>query len=109
MSKDLLEHQNVKTCDVNGNSDSEKSTEVDSLLLECANLFDDNDGWKTSINESIDEAVIKAKSKENDIQRKCEKVIKLRDAVIEEKNDLMSKIQVILINVLELELTFLID
>ena len=96
-NKHLSEHKNVQTCGVDGNSEPDPSTDAESLLVECENLFDDNDGWKASVNESIDEAVIKVKSKENDIQSKYEKVIKLRDAVIEEKNYLKSKIEVTLI------------
>ena len=109
ISKDLSEQQNVETCGVGSNSELDQPSDAESLLLECANLFNDNDGWKASINESIDEAVIKVKSKENDIQCKYEKVIQLRDAVIEEKNDLKSKIEVIIINIFELELVRLID
>lgn len=112
--KDLSEHQNVQTCDVECNSETHQLTYAESLLLESENLFNNNDEWKASTNESIDEAVIRVKSIENIIQRKYEKVIKLRDAVkckyekviklrdelIDEKNELKSKIEVILIKIL---------
>lgn len=99
MKKALSVHQNNQTCDLDSINELNQSTDVESLLLECVNLFD-NDEWKASINESIDEAIIKVQSKENDIQRKYEKVLKLRDAVIDEKNDLKSKIEVILLEFL---------
>ena len=97
--KDLSEHQNVQTCDVECNSETHQLTYAESLLLESENLFNNNDEWK---------------SRENNIQRKYEKVIKLRDAVkckyekviklrdelIDEKNELKSKIEVILIKIL---------
>ena len=85
---------------MDSNNELNQSTDAESLLLECVNLFDTNDEWKSSINESIDEAIIKVQSKENDIQRKYEKVVKLRDAVIDEKNELKSKIEVILVRLL---------
>ena len=99
MKKALSVHQNNQTCDLDSINELNQSTDVESLLLECVNLFD-NGEWKASINESIDEAIIKVQSKENDIQRKYEKVLKLRDAVIDEKNDLKSKIEVILLEFL---------
>ena len=99
MKKALSVHQNNQTCDLDSINELSQSTDVESLLLECVNLFD-NDEWKASINESIDEAIIKVQSKENDIQRKYEKVLKLRDAVIDEKNGLKSKIEVILLEFL---------
>ena len=99
MKKALSVHQNNQTCDLDSINELNQSTDVESLLLECVNLFD-NDEWKASINESIDGAIIKVQSKENDIQRKYEKVLKLRDAVIDEKNDLKSKIEVILLEFL---------
>ena len=118
--KDLSEHQNVETCYVGSNSEPEQSADAESLMLECENLFNDNDGWKASTYEGNDAAVIRVKSTENDIQRKYEKVIKLRDAVkrkyekinklrdavIEEKKDLKSKIEVNLINILGLNYFF---
>ena len=81
VDKDLSEHENVQTSDVEYNSETDQLTYPESLLLECENLFNNNDGWKASPNESIDEAVIRVKSIENDIQRKYEKVVKLKDAV----------------------------
>ena len=112
--KDLSEAQNVQIYDVECNNETDQLTYAESLLLECENLFNNNDGWKASTNESIDETVTRVKSIENGIQRKYEKVIKLRDAVkhkyekfiklrdalIEEKNDLKSKTEVILIKIL---------
>ena len=100
MKKALSVHQNNQTRDLDSNNELNQSTDAESLLLECVNLFDMNDEWKSSINESIDEAIIKVQSKENDIQRKYEKVVKLRDAVIDEKNELKSKIEVILVHLL---------
>ena len=100
MSKDLSEYKNNQICNLDSNNELSQSTAVESLLRECGNLFDDNDEWKESISESIDEAIVKVQSKENDVQRKYEKVIKLRDAVIDEKNDLKSKIEVKLLQLL---------
>ena len=100
MSKDLSEHKSNQICNLDSNNELNQSAAVESLLLECENLFDDNDEWKESISESIDEAIVEVQSKENNVQRKYEKVIKLRDAVIDEKNDLKSKIEVKLLQTL---------
>ena len=101
MNKGSSENQTTnQTCDLDSNNELEQSTDVESLLLECVNLFDGNDEWKASISESIDEAIIKVQSKENEMQRKYGKVVELRDAVIDEKNDLKSKIEVILVQFL---------
>ena len=113
-------YQKVQTCNVDRNSELEQLTDAESLLLECEHLFNDNNGWKPSTDEIIDKTAIRVKSVEDDIRhkyekviklkdavkRKHEKVIKLRDTVTEEKNDLKSKIEVILISIFVLELVF---
>ena len=63
----------------------------DSIMRDDGKLFKNDNGWELSVNESFTETVTKLQSKENDIKHKWEKIIKMRDLVLEEKHQLESK------------------
>ena len=66
----------------------------DSIMRDDGKLFKNDNGWEVSVNESFTETVTKLQSKESDIKHKWKKIIKMRDLVLEEKNELESKIKV---------------
>ena len=68
---------------------------IESIAEECQDLFETNGEWKSSIQESINETVTTIKSKENDIQLKYEKVLEMRNSLLEKEKELKSRIEVI--------------
>ena len=66
----------------------------DSIMRDDGKLFKNDSGWEVSVNESFTETVTKLQSKESDIKNKWKKIIKMRDLVSKEKNELESKIKV---------------
>ena len=68
---------------------------IESIAEECHDLFETNGEWKSSIQESINETVTTIKSKENDIQLKYEKVLEMRNSLLEKEKELKSRIEVI--------------
>ena len=68
---------------------------AEDLALNGQDLFEINGEWKSSIQESINETVTKIKSKEDDIQLKYEKVLEMRNSLLEKEKALKSRIEVI--------------
>lgn len=64
---------------------------------DCQNLFENNEEWKSSVQKSLNEIETKIKSKEDDIQLKYEKVLEMKDSLVQQKKELKSKIEVIII------------
>ena len=67
----------------------------DSIMRNDEKLFKNDSGWELSVNERFTETVTKFQSKESDIKHKWKKIIKMRDLVLEETNELESKIKVV--------------
>ena len=67
---------------------------TESIMKDYGNFFKKDNEWEVSVNDSLTETVNKLQSKESDIKQKWEKVIKMRDLVLDEQHQLESKIKV---------------
>ena len=88
--------QNNQTYDENEFKKLSNSQHIESIAEECQNCFEINEEWKSSIEESLNETVTKIKSKEDDIQRKYEKVLEMKGSLVEKEKELKARIEVII-------------
>ena len=71
--KNLSVHQNNQL-DEQGSKNKNQRQEADNLFEECTKLFQINDKWKGSVNESLIETIAKIQVQEDVIKHKFEKL-----------------------------------
>ena len=88
--------QNNQTYDENEFKKLSNTRHIESITEEYQNCFEINEEWKSSIEESLNETVTNIKSKKDDIQRKYEKVLEMKDSLVEKEKELKARFQVII-------------
>lgn len=91
--KNLSVHQNNQL-DEQGSKNKNQRQETDNLFEECTKLFQNNDKWKGSVNESLIETIAKIQVQEDVIKHKFEKLVQMKDSVAEERDELRSQFEV---------------
>ena len=93
-NKNFSIHQENQLDKQNSKNNNQKQ-ETDKLFEECTKLFQTNDKWKGSVQKSLNEANAEIRAQEEVIKFKFEKVVQMKDSVIEERNELRSQLEVI--------------
>ena len=93
-NKNFSIHQENQLDKQNSKNNNQKQ-ETDKLFEECTKLFQTNDKWKGSVQKSLNEANAEIQAQEEVIKFKFEKVVQMKDSVIEERNELRSQLEVI--------------
>ena len=93
----LSKNQHNQLTDQNKSKKLGNTQHIELIGEDCQNLFENNGEWKSSVQESLNEIETKIKSKEDDIQLKYEKVLEMKDSLVEKEKELKSKIEVITI------------
>ena len=93
-NKNFSIHQENQLDKQNSKNNNQKQ-ETDKLFEECTKLFQTNDKWKGSVQKSLNEANAEIQAQEEVIKFKFERVVQMKDSVIEERNELRSQLEVI--------------
>ena len=93
----LSVNQHSELSDENKSKELGNTQHIELIGEDCQNLFEKNEEWKSSVQNCLNEIETKIKSKEDDIQLKYEKVLKMKDSLVEKEKELKSKIEVITI------------
>ena len=93
-NKNFSIHQENQLDKQNSKNNNQKQ-ETDKLFEECTKLFQTNDKWKGSVQKSLNEANAEIQAQEEVTKFKFEKVVQMKDSVIEERNELRSQLEVI--------------
>lgn len=93
----LSVNQHSELSDENKSKELGNTQHIELIGEDCQNLFENNEEWKSSVQKSLNEIETKIKSKEDDIQLKYEKVLEMKDSLVQQKKELKSKIEVIII------------
>ena len=88
--------QNNRTYDENEFKKLSNTQHIESITEKFENCFEINEEWKSSIVESLNEAVTKIKSKEDYIQFKYKKLLEMKDSLVKKEKELKARIEVII-------------
>lgn len=72
-----------------------QSRETDELFQKPTELLQNNDKWKSSINESVNETLAKIQAQQDAIQGELENVLLMRELVTEGRKEINLQVQVI--------------
>ena len=72
-----------------------QSRETDELFQNPTELLQNNDKWKSSINESVNETLAKIQAQQDAIQGELENVLLMRELVTEGRKEINLQVQVI--------------
>ena len=70
----------------------------ESVMKEYDDIFEKDHSWEANVNGILNETVSKIQSTEKDVKYKYEKLVEMKDIVLEGKKELEAKIQVSLKN-----------